>query len=157
MSIKKCKSGKGSGAGNWQHYNNIDERRKAYEKVAKKLIEYVEKHENVYDWSQIKAKWSFNYKRVCKLAQHWACVKEAKDHVNKIFEGRLVNLGVERSKLSDSFVKFLLERRHGWIPVQKVEADVRANLSFRDLVSGETFEQKDDIDDSEDFDIEDDE
>lgn len=151
MSLKKCKAGKGKGAGNWLRYKDIDEKRKAMEKLAMKLIKYVEEHEDCYDWSQIHANWSFSYKRIVGLSAHWECIKQAKEYVNKIFEGRLVHLGMERSKLSDSFVKFLLERRHGWQSVTKVEADVHTSISFRDLVAGANDAQKDaEEEDSED-------
>lgn len=142
MSYRKCKAGKGKGAGNYLRYKDIDEKRKALEKLAKRLIEYVEKHENIYDWSQIHGNWSFSYGKISALSRSWACIKEAKEYCNKIFEGRLVNLGMERSKLSDSFVKFLLERRHGWREKQEVEMKVEGSLSFRDLVSGDNNEEK---------------
>lgn len=151
MSLKKCKAGKGKGAGNWLRYKDIDEKRKAMEKLAMKLMKYVEEHEDCYDWSQIHANWSFSYKRIVGLSAHWECIKQAKEYVNKIFEGRLVHLGMERSKLSDSFVKFLLERRHGWREKQEVEMKVEGSLSFRELISEE--EQKGGENDEENCDI----
>ena len=148
MSIKKARAGKGNGAGNWLRYKDIDEKRKAMEKLAMKLVKYVDEHPEIYDWSQIKTNWSFSYKRIVGLSGHWECIKEAKEYVNSVFEGRLVHLGMERSKMSDSFIKFMLARRHGWVEKQEVDMKVEGTLSFRDLVSGE---EKDVEDETEEY------
>lgn len=146
MALKKCRAPAFTGPGRHMRYKDIDEKRKELEKLAMRLIKYVESHPEVYDWSQIHGNWSFSYKKISALGRSWECIREAKEYCNKIFEGRLVNLGMERSKLSDSFVKFLLERRHGWREKQEVEMKVEGSLSFRELVSEE---QKDGEDDSE--------
>lgn len=120
----------------------MKEKRREVEALAKKLIETVEKNEDLLDWSGMTRYPSLNYRRIVALANHWDVMKEAKEFVNEIFQARLVKLGLERSKMSDSFIKFLLSRRHGFTEVQKIEADVKTNVSFRDIIAGASVDEQ---------------
>lgn len=132
-----------NGPGSHMNFKDMEKKKKEVESLAKEVITYVEKHKEVYDWSQMPKKLS--YRRVGCLAKNWACMLECRDYCNEVFQGRLVHLGIERSKMSDSFVKFLLSRRHGWVEKQEVDMKVEGSLSFRDLISGMN-EEKDEED-----------
>lgn len=119
----------------------MEAKKKEMEKLAKHLIQTVEENENIFDWSQLSRFRTLGLKKIAALARHWTCIAEAKDYCDEVFQSRLVNLGLERSKMSDSFIKFLLSRRHGFTEVQKIEADVKTNVSFRDVISGGVNEQ----------------
>lgn len=121
----------------------MKEKRREVEALAKKLIKTVEKNEDLLDWSAMTRYPSLNYRKIVALANHWDVMREAKDFVNEIFESRLVKIGLERSKASDSFVKFMLSRRHGWSEHTEVEMKVEANVSFRDIIAGANDAQKD--------------
>lgn len=124
--------------------DQMEKRKREVEAIAKKLVKYVETHPNIYDWTQMKLK-DLNYKKVAGLGRYWECVREAKEYCNTIFQARLVDLGLERSKMSDSFIRFMLARRHGWTPKEEIEMKVDGNITFRDLISG--GEEKEDVDD----------
>lgn len=140
------------GTASYMNGKEMKEKKAAMEQLAMDLIQYVEDHPDVYDWSQMPKGKKISYKSISAYAIKWACIREAKDYCNTIFEGRLVNLGMERSKMSDSFIKFMLSRRHGWVEKQEVEMKVEGNISFRDLVAGdEELREKDGEDESEEI------
>lgn len=122
---------------------DMNDKRREMEKLAKHLIKVVEQNEDIFDWSQMSRFRSLGLKRVSALARHWTCIAEAKDYCDEVFQSRLVKLGMERSKMSDSFIKFLLSRRHGFVEKQEVEMKVEANVSFRDIIAGANDAQKD--------------
>lgn len=121
---------------NYMSGKEMEAKKKEMEDLARKLIEVVEQHDDIYDWSQMTRFRSVGLKKIAALARHWKCIEEAKDYVNEVFASRLVKLGLERSKMSDSFVKFLLARRHGFVEKQEVEMKVDQKVSFRDVISG---------------------
>lgn len=114
----------------------VKDNRCAVEALAKKLIKVVEEHEDLLDWSAMTRYPTLSLPKINGLARYYECMRLAKEYVNSIFEDRLVKIGLERSKTSDSFVKFMLARRHGWTELQKIEADVKGSVSFRDMISG---------------------
>ena len=135
------------GMKNPRNQKGVQKQVKTVEALAKKLITIVETHPEILDWSAMNRYPSLSYHRINGYSRYYECMQQAKEYVNSVFEDRLVKLGLERSKTSDSFVKFMLARRHGWVETQKIEADVKANISFRDLIAG----GKDDEDEEDEY------
>lgn len=121
----------------------VKDNRYAVEALAKKLIKVVEEHEDLLDWSAMSRYPTLSLAKINGLSRYYECMRQAKDYVNSIFEDRLVKIGLERSKTSDSFVKFMLARRHGWSEHTEVEMKVEGNVSFRDIISKANDAQKD--------------